>query len=393
MQENKDRQYFYQGEKQAMRDGPRPLSVHINMAMAEKAAGAVGDADIKKFLQGIKKYQLHSFRRHTARYDTLWKDKGALLHYVPALKNTQDSDIKQRVGLFIVPSLINDTDIFDLLPEKSFVRWMGAKGIDIYILDWGTIEKGHSETSESELFNDYIFPAIQAACVHSRSNDNQGRLFGMGYCMGGTLLTAALCDKRAKGLEGAVLLASPWDFEAGDRALANRVKALKVNAAQMLLQKDKALPVDMVQSVFASLMPSQTIRKFSQFYEMENGGIEEKIFIATEDWLNNGRNIPQGIARSIVFDWYDSNKTAHNLWRPYGDEICPDNINVPVLLLASRRDRLVPYDSTRILEEKIKNSTLYDPDCGHIGFMAGRNAEEKVWKTVYEWLVRQTASS
>lgn len=295
--------------------------------------------------------------------------------------------------MFIVPSLINGTEIFDLLPGKSFVQWMTGKGIDVYILDWGTIEKESPECSMAGLFNDCIFPALHAARSHLKTRDAQGSLFGLGYCMGGTLLTAALCDKRSKWLNGAVLLASPWDFEAGDRALTNRIKALKANAAQILAQKDRTLPVDMVQSVFASLMPSQTIRKFSQFCDMQDGSIAEKVFVATEDWLNNGRDIPHGVARSIVFDWYDRNETAHNLWRPYGHEICPDDIDVPVFLLASKRDRLVPYASTALLAKKISNSRLCDPDCGHIGFMAGKNAERKVWETVHEWLGRQAVPS
>lgn len=391
MPESKEKQEIHHQDSWR-REGPKPLSLHMNLALAQKAAGAFTDAEMTAFLRGVRKYQAHPFRRQMPALETLWNHKGVSLRYCPAEKQAVTVAGQTRKALFIVPSLINNIDIFDLLPDKSFIRWMAQRGVSAYIIDWDNLENENPDCSMETLFGEYIFPALKAARNHFTAVGRSGKMFGLGYCMGGTLLTAALCAKEAACLDGAVLLASPWDFRAGEQSLTNRVRALKVNAAQILSGRPQCLPVDMVQSVFASLDPAQTVRKFSRFSEMEAGGPEEKVFIATEDWLNTGRDIPHAIARTIIFDWYDRNMPAQEKWSPFGGRhICPQDSAVPVLVLASKRDRLVPFRSAAALADKLPKAVLRSPDSGHIGFMAGHDAGRKIWPAVHDWLCEQAA--
>ena len=62
-----------------------------------------------------------------------------------------------------------------------------------------------------------------------------GKPFVLGYCMGGTLLGAAL-GQAAEEIGGAVFLASPWDFHAGDRGLADRIAIGSPSAIQRASQ-------------------------------------------------------------------------------------------------------------------------------------------------------------
>lgn len=366
-------------EEAWLRKGPEPLLFHLSTAMSRCAAGEISQEDFTRFTAGIQKYQKYPFRRQVTLFDRVWHKDDVSLYHIPAVKN-----VKRKASLFVVPSLINRSYIFDLLPHKSFVRWMAQNGIDIFLLDWGDFQHSKAPSSLPDIYDEYMVHAISFA--RSMAAD---KFYGLGYCMGGTLLASAASVNPVL-LSGVVLLASPWDFHAGNQALTNRIKAAKFEASQTMAQKN-VLPVSALQGVFASLDPDHLIRKFSQFLDLEAGSDAEKIFVAVEDWLHDGQDIPSGIAQCMIYDWYDNNLLQKGQWRfSAGNTVRPENIEVPVLIVTSKRDRLVPYQSSAALATQLFKSDILVPDCGHIGFMAGHNAERQVWLPVLDWIENNT---
>ena len=48
------------------------------------------------------------------------------------------------VPVVLIPPLAASSVIFDLLPQRSLVRYMLARGYDVYLIDWGEPERDHS---------------------------------------------------------------------------------------------------------------------------------------------------------------------------------------------------------------------------------------------------------
>jgi polyhydroxyalkanoate synthase len=140
--------------------------------------------------------------------------------------------------------------------------------------------------------------------------------------------------------------------------------------------------------LFASLDPQTSAEKFTRFASMDQTSAQAQLFVAVEDWLNDGIDLPGEVAEECMRGWFFDNKPAKGAWMLGGKIIQADTIDCPCLIIASSKDRLVEYESAAALKDYIKDSTLIDPECGHIGMIAGDKAIIRVWHKVANWLRR-----
>ncbi len=355
-----------------VRSAPRPLSVYLGAAMsllgpdADEEDRARHRQAMLHMVEGIRKYQTHPWVRGETALDVVWRKDTGKLYFCPAAGEKIDT-------VLIVPSMINGSEILDLFPGRSYVRWMAAQGYDVYLLDWGSPV---DDPGLQDLAG--VTARIHDAARHVAQNA-PGSVKAIGYCMGGTLLLGAAAE-RPELFSDLVLLSAPWDFHAGDPRMLAQVVTGAASAMQ-LLEKNPGLPVDWIQNVFARVNPALAVNKFSNFLEMAEGSFEEKIFIAVEDWLNGGQDLPRGVATACIIDWYGRNDPAQGKWVDLGR--VRDH---RILVVAAAKDILVPPESAHAAMQQTTRATLLEPPCGHISLMAGRRAPEMVWRPVCDWL-------
>lgn len=360
-----------------IRSAPRPLSVYLGAAMSMLAPDATEDAraqhqkSVLRMVEGIKKYQAHPWTRSATQMETVWQKNTSRLLYCPAVDN-------KAGALLIIPSMINGSEILDLLPAQSYMRWMAAHGYDVYLLDWG-VPVEDAGLQDIDGVTRRIGDA--ARFVAGVQGGSGGAVKALGYCMGGTLLLGAAAQNPAL-FSDLILLSAPWDFHAGDARMLSQVMTGAASAMQ-LLENNPGLPVDWIQNVFARVNPTLAVNKFSNFLEMAEGSFEEHIFIAVEDWLNGGQDLPRGIATTCIMDWYGRNLPVQGKWVDLG--VLKDK---RLLIVAAAKDILVPPESARAAMQQISQATLIEPPCGHISLMAGRRAADMVWGPVLDWLSR-----
>ncbi len=346
--------------------GPRPLPVFLSMAMAE---GLPHD-QILAMLEGVRLYQDHPFRRPPAVYEKVAQDGTVTLYRVPESRGP---------AVLLIPSLINRFHILDLLPDRSFARALAGEGFGIYILDWGDAPHDPGLQSLESLMQERLLPALEI--LHAR----EGTYAAIGYCMGGTLLAGAAAQ-RPPGLTQAVFLAAPWDFHGGDCALQGRVLS-GTPAALEAMQSAGVLASGWIQSVFASLSVGRNAEKFARFAALNPESEEARLFVATEDWLNDGVDLPQALARSCLMDWYGRNTPARGGWvGPDGALLDPAHIAARALVAVSEADRLVPVASAQALAAQITGAELLTVRQGHIGMMTSRSAPQDLWRKLADWL-------
>ncbi len=349
--------------------GPRPLPAFVGMA----GLLAGSQDDLLKMITGLKMYQSHPYRRPATEDVVIWQSGTVTLRHIKAAGTCH---------LLLVPSMINRSAILDLLPERSFARWLAAQGIDVYILDWGE----PTADSGQQTLADILHQKLLASMLFL--NEKVGAYHALGYCMGGTLLAGAV-HLKPEGLDKVIYLASPWDFHAGDRALQRQV-IMGTPSALQITEQGSALPSSWIQSVFAIVNAERNIHKFADFATMPQDSAQARLFVAVEDWLNDGVDLPSTLARECVVDWYGHNKPMKGEWLVHaqgGDTaVNPALTTNPVLVVTSSTDRLVSEQSSHALANMIPQARLLQSTCGHIGMMTGRRAQEEVWRPIAQWI-------
>ncbi len=381
--------------------GPRPMAFHLSAAakfFAEQNGTSFSAqaydrfweepkeqplfCSMEKMLRGIRKYQLYENESLMQPLPVIQQIGETRLFYCKAEEPFEPN----KPALFIIPSMINDSTILDLLPARSLVRWIAAQGIDTYLIDWGALTSDESLGSFDKIVEKKLMPLFEFL-----QNKHPAQLHAMGYCMGGVLLTA-LAQLSRKKCRSLIFVATPWDFHDTAPSLSHSIREWVPDVLPVLMHSNY-MPVDWLNTVFASIDPSLGARKFSAFADMQQGSEAEKLFVHVERWLNSGSDLPSSVAVSCIRDWYKENKPFKKKWKLLGQTIDPGVIEEPALILISKKDKIVPPKSALALFNQLPNATLSEADCGHIGMMVGEHAKDLMWNHVKEWIVSHVQRS
>lgn len=384
-----------------LRRGPRPLMLHLTLALL-KASGMKWSGSLAAWLHlsavwpnwnaenaqlrehvpaallealrqdraligGIAAYRRHPWRRDLSDPPTIWAEGGSrILDYAVRQVGTP---------VLFVPSLVNRATVLDLAPGHSMLRFLAGEGVRARLLDWGwpgELERGFSLT-------DYIAGRLERAVVA------QGEpVILVGYCMGG-LLTVAAAQRRPELVRGLALLATPWDFHADDPDRAAGLARL-LPLLEPAIAFGNTLPIDVLQTLFALLEPFGVAEKYRAFWRLDQDSRRARLFVALEDWLNDGVPLAAPVARECLAQWYGANAPGKGTWRVAGLPVDPGALTMPGFVAVPARDRIVPPESARPLAALLKNALLHEPASGHIGMTVGMGAEAALWRPLLEWL-------
>lgn len=359
-----------------MRTGPRPLLAHLGLTLSAQTMQQDGKSNqantLTKMLEGIRRYQLHPFVREGMELECVWQEGQVRVLRCHGMAQPGE---RLKTPLLILPSMVNRMTILDLLPEQSFVRFMAGQGRDIYVLDWGDPVKDAQQVTLEGIFAHRLAPALN----HIIGENAGVGVHILGYCMGGTL-AAGMAQLYRQQCRSVTLLAAPWDFHAGGGDLSRWVQFWSPVGLSLILQNGY-LPGDWMQSVFASLDPFQTAEKFAAFAGMAEDDPRVPVFVTVEDWLNDPVHLPGALARNCIQEWFTHNLTAQEQWKIQGQSIRPQNIEIPVCVIASQADRLVPYRSCMAIMQA-PHAHHIKAQCGHIGFMASAGSKASLWPEI-----------
>lgn len=367
-----------------MRDAPKSLHMHLSyagiQALKNKKISPSFDAEnisenqVLKFVSGVKKYQNYPFVIPCKDRKKIWESGAVSLQQKRSICVQDDTPI-----ILLVPSLINNSEIFDLLQNKSFMGFLGDRGAATYMLDWGEVGYDKDVKNWDDLVHCKLVPAISYL-----STTYKRKVHLLGYCLGG-LLALGACSQLAEGVASLTCLATPWDFHAGEARLAQRIRFFFDRPdIRMYVENHDIFSSDWMHSLLATLNPEIVVNKFIRFAELENKELE-KIFVAVEDWLASSTDLSMTLAHNIYKDMVVDNKVPSN--------IDMQQLKCPILIIASHKDKLVEFESARALYDLLPHASFIQPDCGHIGMMAGRNALQDVWVPFFEWIGMQKKNS
>jgi polyhydroxyalkanoate synthase len=113
-------------------------------------------------------------------YEVVYSEgKVRLLHFNPLVQK------QLKTPLVIAYALINRFHILDIHSKKSWVKHLLNKGIDVYLIDWGT----PTQINRHEGFDDYVNGYMDNCIDFVRKETLSNTVSLQGYCTGGTLST------------------------------------------------------------------------------------------------------------------------------------------------------------------------------------------------------------
>ncbi len=257
-----------------------------------------------------------------------------LIQYQPTTPNVF------ALPLMIVPPWINKFYILDLVPQKSFIRWVVDQGFTVFVVSWVNPDArlGH------KTFQDYMNQGIlEPLSVVQRLTD-QAKVNVMGYCVGGTLLGTTLAYMAALGddrFNSASFLAAQVDFtQAGD--LMVFIDDTQIKALEAMMAEHGYLDGSRMAAVFNMLRPKDLIWP----YVVNNYLLGKQPFpFDLLFWNSDTTRMPPANHSFYLREFYQSNRLAKGEMNIGGVRLDLSKVMLPIYELAAREDHIAPATS------------------------------------------------
>ena len=258
-----------------------------------------------------------------------------LIQYAPATPQVHARP------LLIVPPCINKFYILDLQPENSFVRHAVAQGMTVFLVSWRNpqADLGHLG------WDDYVEKGALQALDVAREVSGADKVNALGFCVGGTILSATLSVAKARGEErvaSLTLLTALLDFaDAGE--IGCLVDESSVAMREATIGQGGLLRGAELAAVFSALRANDLIWQYvvGNYLKGQTPPAFDLLY-----WNADATNLP-----GPFLAWYLRNLYLENRLKEKGalamcGERCDlSRIDVPTFIYASREDHIVPWMS------------------------------------------------
>ncbi|KXF77198.1 poly(3-hydroxyalkanoate) synthetase [Paramesorhizobium deserti] len=258
-------------------------------------------------------------------------DLAEIIQYAPAT----DKVFKQP--LLICPPWINKFYILDLSPERSFIRWLVGQGHTVFVISWINPDARHAHKD----WEAYIREGIQFALDTIERRTGEKKINAAGYCVGGTLLAAALALMAKEGdnrVKSATFFTTQVDFEhAGD--LKVFVDEEQISALEEAMFRDGYLDGTKMLSAFNMLRSSDLIWPY-----VVNNYMKGKSPLPFDllYWNADATRMSAANHSYYLRNCYLENRLSRGKMMLARHRISLADINIPVYSLAAKEDHIAP---------------------------------------------------
>jgi polyhydroxyalkanoate synthase subunit PhaC len=278
------------------------------------------------------------------------RDKVELFHYEPMAEPIAKTPVLLAYGL------IGRYTMADLQPDRSLVRSLLSKGLDLWLIDWG--QPGRTERWLT--IDDYVDDYIDAAVDRIAQETGHDRITLLGICEGGVFTTcyAALHPEKVKNL---VITITPIDFHADvkDKAAHHGflniwTRSLDPEDIDNLVDTYGVVPGEFMSSVFSMMTPMRSLTKYNvDLIDVVDDEAKFMNFLRMEKWLADRPHHPGEAAKQWLKDLYQENRLLDGSFELSGRRVDLKSITAPVLNVFALDDHIIPPDCSRALGAKI----------------------------------------
>ena len=300
---------------------------------------------------------------------------------------------QHRVPILLVPALGIQAWTWDLMPSRSMVRYLMARGYDVYLLDWGKPSKSSRELGLSTYVNEWMPAAVDQVKRHAESED----VSLVGYCMGGLLCLMYLGAFPDAPVRNLATIASPVNFHNngafGRMMSLARYPALKLHD-WFRLRVDRFdeqmfhIPASLLSFGFKMTNPPGVVTAYLDL--VRNAADREYVteYMTMGQWFNDMVDYPGATVREVVEKMVLANSLAGGQIR-IGDRSSDfKNIRCSLLAFAGNSDRIATIAAARDVMTLTSSSDkrFEVVPGGHAGVFAGSKAPGHAWRIIADWL-------
>lgn len=274
----------------------------------------------------------------------------------------------------LVPPCINKYYILDLQPDNSLIRYAVSQGHRTFVVSW----RNPDESLGHKTWDDYIEDALIRAITVVREIGGAAQINALGFCVGGTMLSAALAVLAARGekpVASATLLTTLVDFT-DTGVLDVFIDEAFVQMREMQMGQGGLLKGQELASTFSFLRPNDLVWNYVVGNYLKG---ETPLPFDLLYWNSDATNLP-----GPWYAWYLRNMyLENNMVKPGKLKVCGQLldlglVDIPVYVYGSREDHIVPitasYASTQVLPG---NKRFVMGASGHIAGVINPPAKKK----------------
>ena len=301
------------------------------------------------------------------------------------------------IPLVLVPPLGVTTETFDLMPNRSLVRYMAARGFKTYLICWGRPDRRHAQLGMKEYAGKMMSDALTAVRQHSATKE----VSLMGWCMGGLIALVHAGLQRDRNIRNIVTVASPIDMRGGGLVAG---VAQMINTPAKLIRKYTDLRLNaLTPRLFhapgwvttIAFKLTDPIGSVTTYWDLITN-LWDREFVeshsTTSDYLNNMLSYPVGMVGDMLIKVAIDNKLASGEIE-LGRRISRfSNIRAAMFVFAGDRDVLVSASTAEGILELVgsKDKRFELAPGGHMGVILGATAQRAVWSKSADWLAKRS---
>ena len=342
----------------------------------EKVRAEIADLQSKVSRSAQSLSDARDAKLGSCKRSAVFKIDGAVLYHYQARRAVRNS-----VPLLIVYATVNRPDMVDLQQDRSLVRSLLDRGLDIYLIDWGSPNGADRALGLADYITRYIGACVDFICERSELP----HLNLLGICQGGTFSVCYSALNRAK-VRNLITTVTPIDFHTPDDMLSHLFRHVDVD---VLVDSHGNISGDLLNSMFLSLKPFRlSQQKYLHMLDDADDVETMRMFLRMEKWIFDSPALAGEAFREFASDFYQKNKLIKGDIRIGGHNVDLREIDMPVLNIYARDDHLVPPPASLALGDYIgtKDYQALEFPGGHIGLYVSSRAHAILPDAIRDWL-------